>query len=72
MDFPKWKHHAEHGGKLVKSKEDFEALGEGWGDDSSVWRPHLLPKGSVEELPVEKPKGKPGRKPGHASEKLGE
>lgn len=36
--YPRWVHHKEHKDKLVKSAQEREALGEGWGDDSSVWR----------------------------------
>lgn len=41
-EYPRWVHHAKQGGKLVHNKEQEKALGEGWGDDSSVWRPHLI------------------------------
>jgi hypothetical protein len=53
MEYPKWKHHAKHGAKLVKSHDDYKALGDGWGDDSAVWRPHLL-KADGEEIKSEK------------------
>lgn len=42
MSYPIWKHHAVHGEVLVRSKEEHAALGDGWSDDSSVWRKHLL------------------------------
>jgi hypothetical protein len=68
MSYPKWKHHAKHGQKLVESHEEFEALGEGWGDESHVWRQHLLEKPELSETKVdevlseiEKPKKSPGR-----------
>ena len=69
MDYPKWKHHKEHKAKLVQSEEHFKSLGEGWGDDSSVWRPHLIKPEFVSEEKAdailaevaEKPKAKAGR-----------
>lgn len=36
--YPRWVHHKEHKDKLVKSAIEHQALGEGWGDCSSVWR----------------------------------
>lgn len=36
--FPRWVHHKEHKDKLVHSAQDLKSLGEGWGNDSSVWR----------------------------------
>jgi hypothetical protein len=84
MEYPRWRHHAKHGGKLVNSEEESKALGEGWGDDSSVWRGHLLRKEEAVEVrlpsgldpviekPIEPPpasqKGKPGRKPKEMSQ----
>lgn len=50
MSYPIWKHHAEHGEILVRSKEEHAALGEGWGDDSSVWRKHLLQDAANEAI----------------------
>jgi len=72
MSYPKWKHHAKHGAKLVQSEEHLESLGEGWGDDSLAWRPHLArPDEHVPEakdpddvqVPSEPAKPKPARKP---------
>lgn len=53
MTYPIWKHHAQHGEILVRSKEELAALGEGWGDDSSVWRSHLLEVEAVEVKEME-------------------
>jgi hypothetical protein len=73
--YPRWKHHAEHGAKLVQSKEHEESLGEGWSDDSAVWRPHLLKKDveveiheQLAQVPNEDQKPKRGRK--NAAEKI--
>ena len=78
--FPIWKHHAIHKDKLVKSQEHLNSLGEGWGDDSSVWRTELVEKDHDEietikveddqlSMEVEESKPKHGKK--HASKKIG-
>lgn len=53
MHFPIWKHHAEHGEKLVKTQEELASLGEGWSDDSGVWRKHLLTESKAVEVVAE-------------------
>ncbi len=53
--FPRWVHHPEHKEKLVHSKEELEALGKGWGHDSSVWRsPKIEEVHSIPEVELEK------------------
>ena len=78
MEYPRWKHHKEHKDKLVHSEDQLKSLGEGWGDDSSVWRPHLVKKDDeqifekAEDPPVhteDAQKQKPGRK-SNASKKI--
>lgn len=53
IEYPRWKHHPKHGGKLVKSEEEEKSLGEEWGDDSSVWRQHLVKKEDAQEFESE-------------------
>ena len=53
MSYPIWTHHAVHGGVLVRTKEELAALGEGWGDDSAVWRKHLLQDAANEVMAEE-------------------
>lgn len=53
MIYPIWKHHAQHGAVLVRTKEEHAALGEGWSDDSSVWRKHLLQDAANEVMAEE-------------------
>lgn len=67
--YPIWKHHKEYGARLIPNEEHLNALGEGWSDDSSVWRPHLLKEELPQESEAEAPKQK-GKK--NASKKVSE
>jgi hypothetical protein len=53
IEYPRWKHHPKHGGKLVHSEDEAKTLGKEWGDDSSVWRPHLIRKDPAPEVKVD-------------------
>lgn len=49
--YPRWVHHKELKGMLVSSKAEQEALGDGWGEDSAVWRE--VPEEKAEEIAKE-------------------